>query len=107
MTKTIYWLKGLDCPNCAQKIAARVDALEIVESADMDFIRKKLIVNHSEESQDNVNSKVKEIVGKLEPDVEVLDYSKKDAHEHEHKHEHDHHHRKTLRYSRYRFRLSQ
>ena len=43
MTKTIYWLKGLDCPNCAQKIAVRVNDLEIVESADMDFIRKKLI----------------------------------------------------------------
>lgn len=107
MTKTIYWLKGLDCPNCAQKIAVRVNDLEIVESADMDFIRKKLIVMHSQPDRESIDSKVKDIVNKLEPDVEVLDYSQSkqahahhhehdhchcDGHEHEHEHEHGHSH---------------
>ena len=90
MTKTIYWLKGLDCPNCAQKIAIRVNDLEIVESADMDFIRKKLIVNHTEQDRENIDNKVRAIVGKLEPDVEVLDYAQKEEHEHNHEHEHCH-----------------
>lgn len=91
MTKTIYWLKGLDCPNCAQKIAIRVNDLEIVESADMDFIRKKLIVLHSQPDRESIDSKVKDIVNKLEPDVEVLDYSQsKQAHEHHHEHDHCH-----------------
>ena len=90
MTKTIYWLKGLDCPNCAQKIAIRVNDLEIVESADMDFIRKKLIVNHTEQDRENIDNKVRAIVGKLEPDVEVLDYAQKEEHEHHHEHEHCH-----------------
>ena len=90
MTKTIYWLKGLDCPNCAQKIAIRVNDLEIVESADMDFIRKKLIVRHSEPDRNNIDNKVKAIVNKLEPDVEVLDYGQKESHEHHHEHEHCH-----------------
>ncbi|MBO5576237.1 MAG: cadmium-translocating P-type ATPase [Ruminococcus sp.] len=91
MTKTIYWLKGLDCPNCAQKIALRVGDLEIVESADMDFMRKKLIVHHSEEhSRESIDSSVKMIVGNLEPDVEVLDYEQKEHHEHHHEHEHCH-----------------
>lgn len=92
MTKTIYWLKGLDCPNCAQKIAIRVNDLEIVESADMDFIRKKLIVNHTEQDRENIDNKVRAIVGKLEPDVEVLDYAQKEEHEHEHGHSHAHGH---------------
>ena len=91
MTKTVYWLKGLDCPNCAQKIAIRVNDLEIVESADMDFIRKKLIVMHSQPDRESIDSKVKDIVNKLEPDVEVLDYSQsKQAHAHHHEHEHCH-----------------
>ncbi len=103
MTKTIYWLKGLDCPNCAQKITIRVNNLEVVESADMDFIRKKLIVTHSEPDRASIDSKVKDIVGRLEPDVEVLDYSqaqRQHCHEHEgehcechgHDHAHDHAH---------------
>ena len=90
MTKTVYWLKGLDCPNCAQKIAIRVNDLEIVESADMDFIRKKLIVKHSEPDRANIDNRVKAIVGKLEPDVEVLDYEEKQHHEHAHEHDHCH-----------------
>ena len=90
MTKTVYWLKGLDCPNCAQKIAIRVNDLDIVESADMDFIRKKLIVRHEQSDVSSIESQVKAIVKKLEPDVEVLDYEQKDAHEHHHEHEHCH-----------------
>jgi len=90
MTKTVYWLKGLDCPNCAQKIAVRVNDLEIVESADMDFIRKKLIVMHSQPDRESIDSKVKDIVNKLEPDVEVLDYSQSKQHEHHHENEHCH-----------------
>ena len=64
--------------------------LEIVESADMDFIRKKLIVNHTEQDRENIDNKVRAIVGKLEPDVEVLDYAQKEEHEHHHEHEHCH-----------------
>ncbi len=90
MTKTIYWLKGLDCPNCAQKIAIRVNDLEIVESADMDFIRKKLIVRHSQTNRESIDNEVKSIVNKLEPDVEVLDYSQREEHSHAHEHEHCH-----------------
>ena len=90
MTKTIYWLKGLDCPNCAQKIAIRVNDLDIVESADMDFIRKKLIVRHEQSDVSSIESQVKAIVKKLEPDVEVLDYEQKEKHEHHHEHEHCH-----------------
>ena len=92
MTKTIYWLKGLDCPNCAQKIAIRVNDLDIVESADMDFIRKKLIVRHEQSDVSSIESQVKAIVKKLEPDVEVLDYEQKEKHEHHHEHDHEHCH---------------
>lgn len=88
MTKTIYWLKGLDCPNCAQKIAVRVNDLQVVESADMDFIRKKLTVKHSQADRESIDEQVKSIVNKLEPDVEVLDYSEHKEQGHEHSHEH-------------------
>ena len=90
MTKTIYWLKGLDCPNCAQKIALKINDLDMVESADVDFIRKKLVVRHEEPDTGAIDYSVRAIVNKLEPDVQVLDYSQKDEHEHHHEHEHCH-----------------
>jgi len=90
MTKTIYWLKGLDCPNCAQKIAVKVNDLEIVDYADVDFIQKKLIVKHKQSNIKSIEESVKAIVKKYEPEVEVLDYSKKHEHKHHHENEHCH-----------------
>lgn len=92
MTKTIYWLKGLDCPNCAQKIAVKVNDLEIVDYADVDFIQKKLIVKHKQSNIKSIEESVKAIVKKYEPEVEVLDYSKKHEHKHHHESEHCHCH---------------
>lgn len=111
MTNEIkLYLKGLDCANCANKIENKVNKLESVEEAVLNFSLSLLIVNLKENSDVNkVEEEIKTIVNKLEPDVIVSKYDnnikeKKNvctseccsghAHNVEEKHEesHDHNH---------------
>ena len=111
MTNEIkLYLKGLDCANCANKIENKVNKLESVEEAVLNFSPSLLIVSLKENSDVNrVEEEIKTIVSKLEPDVIVSKYNnnikeKKNvctseccsghAHDIEEKHEesHDHDH---------------
>jgi len=71
--KSVILLEGLDCANCAAKIEAQVQKLEGVTFASVDFVSTKLTletgpgVNISE-----LNEKIKGIVKKIEPDVQVI-----------------------------------
>lgn len=70
-------LKGLDCANCANKIEGRVNKLEEVEEASVNFSLGRMNVKIKDENskQAVINSVVK-IVKELEPDVEVSEYKK-------------------------------
>lgn len=111
MTNEIkLYLKGLDCANCANKIENKVNKLESVEEAVLNFSLSLLIVSLKGNSDVNrVEEEIKTIVSKLEPDVIVSKYNnnikeKKNvctseccsghAHDIEEKHEesHDHDH---------------
>jgi len=84
-------LQGLCCANCAAKIERESRKIEGVQSAAVDFISTKLIMEIDNPSkQNNIIEKVKEIVKKIEPDVNVIEIenlvkvSKQEAHNHEH-----------------------
>ena len=50
--KTKFNVIGLDCPNCAAKLAAMIEGKEGVESAKINFLTEKLTVESSlEESE--------------------------------------------------------
>ncbi|MBS7130409.1 heavy metal translocating P-type ATPase [Clostridium paraputrificum] len=76
MTNEIkLYLKGLDCANCANKIENKVNKLESVEEAVLNFSLSLLIVNLKENSDVNkVEEEIKTIVNNLEPDVIVSKY---------------------------------
>ena len=42
--KIKYTILGLDCPNCAAKLASQMSAIEGVESAKINFLTEKLTV---------------------------------------------------------------
>ncbi|MBN1040804.1 cadmium-translocating P-type ATPase [Clostridium botulinum] len=66
-------LKGLDCANCANKIERKVNDMEDVYEADMNFSLGKLTVKlHENKDRDKVFNLIKDIVNKLEPDVIVI-----------------------------------
>ena len=42
-----YIIEGLDCPNCAAKLAAMMEKLDGVDSAKINFLSEKLTVEAS------------------------------------------------------------
>ena len=42
--KIKYTITGLDCPNCAAKLAGQMSSIEGVESAKINFLTEKLTV---------------------------------------------------------------
>lgn len=67
----VYRLDGLDCANCAAKIERSVQQIKEVEQAQVDFMSTKLTIVAPEKDIDRISDEAKEIVNKLEPDVEV------------------------------------
>ena len=99
-------LEGLSCAGCSAKIEDRVNKLEDVDSASINFANKVLTINLEDSNKrEDVMKNTRGIVNKLEPHVKVLErnsYSKEmrtskcDAdccgEEHEHSHEYGHSH---------------
>lgn len=71
MEKVCFLLEELDCPHCAEKIRAGSEEISGVKSADMNFISKRLTLLF-EGNADNIESELRKIVKKLEPDVNVV-----------------------------------
>lgn len=67
----VYRLDGLDCANCASKIERSVQQIKGVEQAQVDFMSTKLTIVAPEKEIERIGDEAKEIVNKLEPDVEV------------------------------------
>ncbi|MGL5869126.1 heavy metal translocating P-type ATPase [Clostridium chrysemydis] len=69
-------LEGLDCAHCASKIEEKVNSLNNVESASLNFPMKLLIINYDKDkaSEDNIIKSAKAIVNELEPEVKVNKY---------------------------------
>ncbi|MGN0675567.1 MAG: heavy metal translocating P-type ATPase [Oscillospiraceae bacterium] len=65
-------MKGLDCPNCAEKIRAESEKHPLVKKAEMNFMAKKLSLDIAKESSETVFKEVAKITASLEPDVEVV-----------------------------------
>ena len=69
--KKIYLLEDLCCANCAAKIEKKVAALDGVDSASVNFLTTKLVMEVRDGSADAVDAAVRKIVRKIEPDVTV------------------------------------
>lgn len=70
MEKT-YYLKGLDCANCAAKIERGVQSLPGVAEANVDFMNQKLAIKFQTEETQAVENAALQKIAQLEPDVEV------------------------------------
>lgn len=47
-----YTIEGVDCPNCAAKLASMMEKLDGVDSAKINFLSEKLTVESSLEEAD-------------------------------------------------------
>lgn len=65
-------LGGLNCAHCAEVINERVSKLEEIESANLNFINKKLIININKyEDENKVMEKVTGIINDTEPGLDI------------------------------------
>ena len=63
-------LDGLDCANCAAKIETKVNSIEGVKQASMNFANKTLTIEISDENKfDDIINETKNIINRIEPDV--------------------------------------
>lgn len=65
-----YSITGLDCPNCAAKLAGLMEKIEGVESAKINFLSEKLTVESSLDESVLLPLLQKCATG-FEPDVEI------------------------------------
>ena len=75
--KKEYELRGIDCGNCAAKIERAVNQLEQVESATVNLIAQKLILETK--SEDGIDKEISDLVDAIEPGIEVISEKKEEA----------------------------
>lgn len=89
-------LEGLDCANCANKIQGKVQELNGVETASVNFVSRRLMIQVKDGTDvQHVVKRAKATIHELEPHIRAIEENK-DSH-HEHAHEHNAHNaKKTL-----------
>ena len=67
-------LSGLNCANCANKIETKVNKINGIENASLNFSTTVLTIEiNKEEEKNNIVNEIKSIVKKLEPHVKVIE----------------------------------
>ena len=65
-------IEGLDCPNCAAKVERKINTLEGIKEATVDFLGKKIIVLADEISENELVELIQTEVDKIEDGVKVF-----------------------------------
>lgn len=68
--KQKFSITGLDCPNCAAKLAALIEKEEGIESAKINFLTEKLTVE-SEIDAAATLALIERVAKKFSPDIEI------------------------------------
>lgn len=113
MSEIKIMLDGLNCAHCASKIETAVQKQVFVQNATLNFVGKYINIEYTEKNRNEILDVVKNIVKKLEPDVDVFlsnenldeicevqqiynseqcDYKCSHSHNHKHTNEHEHKH---------------
>ena len=68
--KIKYTITGLDCPNCAAKLASQIEAAEGISSAKINFLTEKLTIE-TELDEASAYETVKKCAKAFDEDVDV------------------------------------
>ena len=83
------FIEGVDCPNCAAKIERKLNTLNRIKEATVDFLGKRVIIESEEVSQDKLAEIIQSEVNKIKDGIKI---STKKLHSHSHNHHHSHSH---------------
>lgn len=81
-----YFIKGLDCANCAAKLEIELKKIDIINDVKINFMNKKITFDVSEENLDKALNKIQEVTDKVEHGVTYSEHE--ECHHHAHKHDH-------------------
>ena len=90
------FIEGVDCPNCAAKIERKLNTLQKIKAATVDFLGKRVVVESEDFSQDELAKFIQTEVDKIEDGVKI---STKRLHSHGHTHHHSHSHSRVHSHS--------
>lgn len=71
MEKQIRFI-GIDCPHCAEKIEKKINKIEGIESAQINFLAQKINLVAKEEDMDKIIKEIEEVARKVEKDFQIL-----------------------------------
>ena len=91
------FIDGVDCPNCAAKIERKLNTLQRIKAATVDFLGKRVIIESENFSQDELAKFIQDEVSKIKDGVKISTkklhaHSHSHSHSHAHSHSHDHSH---------------
>lgn len=66
-----YRLEGLDCANCAMKIEKRINEINGVKQANVNFAVGKLTIDADQDKIGEIETEIRKVIKELEPEVEV------------------------------------
>ena len=69
--KRTYNIYDLDCAHCAAKLESEIAKINGVESANVNFIAQKLIIEAEDDSFEAIIKEVREKAKKVEPDCTI------------------------------------
>lgn len=67
-----FYLKNLDCANCANKIEREIQKLDGVESATVSFATERLFLEADESKLDKILSEITIICKRVDSDCELV-----------------------------------
>lgn len=67
--KKTFRLEGLDCANCAAKMEKAIKELDGVNSATVNFMTTKMVIEAEDEKMPTIVEAAEKIVKGIEPDV--------------------------------------
>ena len=88
--KYTFKVEELDCANCAAKLEDKINQQSEIQSATINFMKEKAIVE-SELSQDELIALLNKVSESIGEEAEFFPWGTEHMHEH-HEHEHHHHH---------------
>ena len=69
--KNKFKIKGLDCANCAAELERAIQKIEGVQSASINFMTEKLVIECDKTQRDEIIKKIKKVIKREEPDVDI------------------------------------
>lgn len=71
MKKYKFKIKNLDCANCANELEGALQKIDMIENVSISFMMQKLTFECNEENEQEVFDKIRKVIKKEEPDIEI------------------------------------